>query len=309
LTRIFYFSFFPVLLIFTLGTTRHANNDFNWQTLESGMLKVHWYEGDADFGQDALATVQAGLVSMSSLIPSSLEQPIDIFIYAHAHDLHDASVPGQEEWVAGHAEPELGVVRVLIEPGPQQGTVMEQRIPHELMHVMLYRRVGPGYKMIPVWLREGIATLAEMYPNVEYDRVLNDAAARNALIPLKDLCVSFPNDMAQAFLAYAESISFTGYLHEAYGSTGLLALADSYANGVDCERGPERAFGVSLSDLESQWRSSVLGQKAVLPVLQNISPYLVLLCLVLIIPMLGIVGTLSKKGSHNEPGTSARVRK
>ena len=289
------FSFFPLLLLLTLLTTRHADDGFNWQTLESGMLKIHWYQGDADFGQAALEAAQAGLESMGRYLPSKLEQPIEIFIYANTDDLHSELVPGTENWVAGHADPALGVVMVVVGPGQEQGITMEQRIPHELLHVMLYRHTGPGYQNIPAWLREGMATLAEMYPNADYDRTLAEAAASNHLVPLKDLCVSFPADTGQAFLAYAESRSFTSYLHKTYGSTGLLNLAASYADGVDCERGPEHAFGVSFSNLETKWRSSVLGQNSFLSVLQNISPYLVLLCLVLIIPLIGIAGTLRKR--------------
>jgi hypothetical protein len=299
LKRNFYFSFF---LLLTLFTTRYADDGFNWQTLEAGGLKVHWYEGDENFGQGALETAQAGLESVGRLVPLNAEHPIEIFIYANADDLQSALASIKEDWVAGHADPELGIVRVLIEPGPQQGITMEQRIPHELMHIMLYRHVGTGYEMIPAWLREGMATLAEMYPNVDYDRVLKDSATRDDLIPIKDLCASLPHDTAQAFLAYAESRSFTNYLYETYGADGLVNLATAYADGVGCERGPERAFGVSLSRLESEWRSSVLDQNALLPVLQTISPYLVLLCLILIIPMIGIVNTL-RKGPRNESGT------
>ena len=269
------------------------------------MLKVHWYEGDLSFGQEALDTAQMGLKSIESLIPLDLEQPVEIFIYASTEDLHATLAPGEEGWIAGHASPELGVLMVLIEPGPQQAIAMEQRIPHELMHVMLYRRVGAGYKMIPAWLREGMATLVEMYPNAEYDRVLKDALTSNTLIPLQDLCVSFPKDTGQAFLAYAESRSFTRFLKESYGSTGLLNLAGSYASGVECERGTEGAFGATLSSLESQWRSSVLGEKTFVSTLQNISPYLGLLCLVLIIPLLDIAVTL-RKGKRNEPGSHVR---
>jgi hypothetical protein len=247
-----------------------------------------------------LETAQTGLESVRSFVPVDLEQPVEIFIYASVSDLHSALVPGKEGWIAGHADPALGVIRVLIEPGRQQGIAMEQRIPHELMHVMLYRRVGPGYPNLPGWLREGMATLAEMYPNAEYDRVLEESVVRDALIPLKDLCVSFPDDPAQAFLAYAESRSFTNYLHETYGSPGLLLLADTYAGGLDCENGAERAFGISLSDLEAKWRSSVLGQNTLFTPVQNASPYLVLLCLVLAIPLIGIASTLRKKGRPNE---------
>jgi hypothetical protein len=274
---------------------RYADDRFHWQTLDSDMLRVNWYQGDAQFGQAALDSAQSGLESISRWMALDLAQPVEIFIYANTEDLRGTLVPGGVSWVAGHADPALGVVLVEIEPGPEQSIALVQRIPHELMHVMLYRHIGPGYNYIPTWLREGMATLAEKYSHVEYDRILADAVSNDRVIPLKDLCVSFPSDADQAFLAYAEARSFTAYLQQMYGSIGLLNLARSYAEGLDCERGTERAFGVSLSSLEAQWRSSTLGQKAVLAVLQNMAPYLVLLCLVLIIPMLGIVGTLRKK--------------
>lgn len=195
---------------------------------------------------------------------------------------------------------------VVIEPGAEQSILMEQRIPHELMHVMLYRQVGAGYPNIPIWLREGIAMLAEIYPNPDYDRVLAEAGANDMLIPLKDLCDSFPPGAGEAFLAYAESRSFTTYLHDTYGSSGLLSLAGYYADGVDCERGTERAFGTSLSRLELNWRESVLGQKAVGFALRNMSPYLVLLCLVLFVPLIGVLNMMRRKGKGHEPETYAR---
>jgi hypothetical protein len=183
---------------------------------------------------------------------------------------------------------------------------MEQRIPHELMHIMMYRSVGAGYRNLPAWLREGAATLAETYPNPDYERVLTEAGGANKLIPIKELCASFPTDSGQAFLAYAESQSFINYLHDTYGSSGVLSLATSYADGVDCERGAERAFGVSLSNLEQKWHSTVMKGNQFPSALQNISPYLVLLCLVLAIPFVGIISTLWKKGNQNGSGTSGR---
>lgn len=291
-----------LFLILAIGTTRAAADHLNWQTLEAGMLKVHWYEGDERFGQAALDAAQAGLETIGRYIPISLEQPVEIFMYASADDLHHDRIPGSENWIAGHADPALGVVMVVISPGVQQNINMEQRIPHELMHVMLYRQLGAGYRNLPVWLREGMATLSELYPNTEYDRVLSDAAANNTLIPLNALCDSFPVDAGEAFLAYGESRSFTGYLQDAYGSAGVLHLATTYADGVTCERGPERAFGVSLASLETQWRSLVLGQNSLYASLEKIMPYLVLLCLVLIIPLIGIITTLRERGNRHEPG-------
>jgi hypothetical protein len=285
---------------------RYEDNRFEWQSLEAGTLHVHWYSGEADFGQAALNAAQAGLTSISALMPLDLTQPTDVFIYANSEDLRGTLVLGGEDWIAGHADPALGVVMVAVQPDAEQSINLEQRIPHELMHVMMYRSVGAGYNNLPAWFREGTAALAEVYPNADYDRALVDAGAKNDLIPFMDLCVSFPADAGQAFLAYAESRSFIHYLHDTYGSSGLLSLAATYADGVDCEYGTERAFGIPLSNLESKWRSSVLGGNRLLPAFQNISPYLVLLCLVLIIPFIGIVSTLRKKGSPNESGSSLK---
>jgi len=289
-------------------SARYADDRFDWQTLESGTLRVSWYSGDANFGQAALDSMQAGLASVSRLVAVDLAQPTEFYIYANSNDLRATLGDGANEWIAGHADPTLGVVMVIIEPGAEQSIRMEQRIPHELMHVMLYRAVGAGYRNIPAWLSEGTATLVELYPNADYDRVLADAAQSGDLIPLASLCASFPTDTGQAFLAYAQSRSFTNYLHETYGSSGLLKLASSYADGVDCNRGPELAFGVSLLNLEMRWRAAVLGQPSILPALQNIVPYLVLLFLVLIVPFISILNTVrkQKKGQTNEPESFVR---
>lgn len=285
---------------------RYDDGGFDWQTLEAGALRINWYNGDADFGQTALDTAQSGLQSIGTLMSLDLAQPIEVFIYANADDLRRTLPPGGEDWIAGHADPVLGVVMVVVGPGADQSILMEQRIPHELMHVLLYRRLGAGYHNIPAWLREGMAALAEIYPNPDYDLVLADAGANDRLIPLKDLCASFPAKAGEAFLAYAESRSFTTYLHDIYGSAGLMGLAGYYADGVDCEHGPERAFGVSLSRLELNWRESALGQKAVGSALRNMAPYLVLLCLVLFVPLMGVLSMIRRRGNGHGPETYAR---
>ena len=287
-------------------SVRYADDRFSWQTLESGSLRVNWYRGDDSFGQSALAAAQTGLAAVSKLVAVDLAQPVEFYIYANPNDLRATLQEGDSEWIAGHADPSLGVVMVAIEPGADQKILMDQRIPHELMHVMMSRAVGVGYQNIPAWLREGTATLVEVYPNPEYDRVLADAVSHNRLIPLVGLCSSFPADMGQAFLAYAESRSFTNYLHETYGSAGMLKLASTYAGGADCKGGPELAFGDSLAMLEARWQSAALGKFSFLPALQNMTPYLVLLCLVLFVPFLGILSSARKKGSHNEPETFIR---
>lgn len=285
--------------------TRYDDDRFAWQALEAGSVRVNWYNNDANFGQAALNAAQSGLQSISEVMPLDVTQPVEIFIYANSSDLRGTLYPENSEWVAGHVNPSVGVVMVTIEPGPNQSILMEGRIPHELMHVMLYRRIGVGYQNLPAWLREGTAALAEINPNPDYDVVLTSAGVTGTLIPIKDLCVSFSPNPDAAFLSYAEARSFVNYLHDTYGSQSLLDLALIYADGVDCERAPERVYGVSLSKLEMDWRRSALGENPVLPAFQNLFPYLALLCLVLFIPFIGIMNVLRKKENRNEPESYA----
>ena len=276
---------------------QYNDNRFEWQKVELDAVRVRWYQGDTAFGQSVLNTALSGLQNVNQMLPPDLSQPIDIYVYASQNDLPSNLSPSSTGWLAGHADPSLGTIAVVIEPGSNQNILMEQRVPHELMHVILYRGIGAGYSNLPAWLNEGIATQAELYPNTEYDRVLMDASAHDELIPIKDLCASFPSDSAPAFLAYAEARSFTTYLRGIYGSDGLLNLARIHATGVDCERGVERAFGISLAKLEMDWRTSVLGQNTLGSTLKNLTPYLVLLLVVIFVPLLGIINSMRTKRS------------
>jgi hypothetical protein len=264
-------------------SVRYDDTRFAWQTLESNGLRVFWFQGDATFAQNALNAALAGMREINEIFPVDLDQPIDIFIYPSQNDL---AILGAETWTAGHANASLGVVLVVIEPGLEQSLQMDQRIPHELMHVLAYRHIGEGYNNIPAWLREGLATLVEVNPSVEYDRVLSDARTRNALIPLLDLCASFPPQPDSAFLAYAEARSFTTYLRNTFGSSKLIELSRAYADGVTCERGVEIVYGTSFAQLELRWRESVLGENVWGVALRNMIPYLILCGLVLGIPLL-----------------------
>ena len=271
---------------------RYDDNRFAWQKLESNGLRVFWFQGDSTFAQHAMNAALAGVRGVNEMFPVDLNQPIDIFMYPSQNDL---AFLGAETWTAGHANPAIGVVLVAIEPGLDQSLHMEQRIPHELTHVLLYRHIGAGYYNVPAWLREGLATLAEVNPSVEYDRVLLDASTRNALIAVQDLCASFPPEPDSAFLAYATARSFTTYLRDNFGSSKLIELSRMYADGVTCERGVEIVYGTSFAQLGLGWRESVLGENAWGVALQNMLPYLILCAMVLFIPLFIGFNAMRKK--------------
>ncbi len=276
----------------------YDDNRFVWQTAEAENLNLHWTYGSFTFGQAALDAARAGLRAIQTLIPVQLTEPVDIYVYASAADVQSALGLGGMSWVGGDASPDLGVVMVSVAPGDQQDVELGRQIPHELAHVLLYRMTGPAYGNLPAWLREGLASLVEGFPNADDAQVLIIASQNKALIPMTDLCGLFPQDASGASLAYAESASFTRYLHDTYGTSGLQALIRAYADGLDCDQGAARAVGMPVGQLDLRWQQAVLGRKVGGLAFESLLPYLVVLLVVLLVPAWFILQAFRRKEGY-----------
>jgi hypothetical protein len=175
--------------------------------------------------------------------------------------------------------------------GPGEKLELERQIPHEITHILQYQLMGANYRNAPLWLLEGTASLAELYPNPDYERVLERAVETESLIKIEALCDAFPQEASSAFLAYAQSESFTRYLYTNYGSSGLKSLMMNYENGLGCSEGFSGTFKTSLTQEEYTWQQQ-LGIHTGSLVLKNIAPYF----LVLVLVMLPItIGSIRKK--------------
>lgn len=280
-------------------TYRYTDNRFPWRDASRENIVIHWYAGDDAFGAAALDRAAAGLTAVEDIVPVSMEKPVDIYIYSNVQDLSDTFLLGGREWAGGHAHADLGVILVAVAPGANQSAEMDSLIPHELAHVMLYRALGDQYYEQPVWLVEGIASTAELYPNPDYARALEIAAANDTLIPLSDLCASFPADSGSAFLAYAQSQSFVAYIRASFGVSGLSRLTSTYSDGFECDLGATKALGSSLDQLDARWRESALGQNRAGAALRNLLPFFLLLTLVLLVPLVGAIDlALRRRRKH-----------
>ena len=278
---------------------QYLDNRFVWQQQVDGPLQVHWYDGDTAFGDALLDVSRRSLNAINALITAPADASLDVYVYGSTADLQSALFLGGEEWQGGHANPKLGVVMLAVTPGPGQSIEMETLIPHELAHVMLYRNVGNGYDLLPVWLSEGIASLAELYPNPDYDQALTVASRNGSLLPIVNLCDTFPLDASGAYLAYAESQSFVRFLRDTYGAPGLYSLTSAYADGLNCEQGVVRALSTSLASLDTRWRESVLGENVAGVFLRNMMPYFGLFVLLLLMPLIGF---LQRRPKDDETG-------
>ena len=286
----------------------YDDNRFAWQTRQDAPFQVYWEQGDLSFAQNVLDIARQGLDKIQGFLPVTPPEKINIYVYSKASQMQDTLHSSSQNWVAGHADPELGVIVVALPPGPEQRYLTEQRIPHELMHILLYQWVGPGYERLPTWLNEGLASLAELPPNPDHRVLLQDAVEKDTLIPMETLCHTFPRDASSALLSYAQSASFVRYLYTTYGVSALQALVQTYADGLDCERGVRVTLGKGLVQLDQQWQRDALAQNITLNALNNLLPWLVLLAAAVAAPL--ILAALRLRGPRQtKPVQSGNIRR
>ena len=282
-------------------TFYYEDNRFSWQTLSSGPFSVHWYEGTTEFAQSVLHAAVAGLERAKTLLKLPLVQAVDIYVYASGMEMQSTLRLGGLRWIAGHADPDLGVAVVSLPPGPDQASETARQIPHEVMHLLLYQLTGASYYSLPIWLKEGLASANETRPNPDYYVILSSAVEKDTLIPMASLCQTFPQDTT-VYQAYAQSDSFVRFLHQQYGQAGIQDLVNSYAAGQGCENGSQAVTGLSLSGLDQEWRETRLNDNVLGVALEALLPWSGLLLAIVLVPLVLVLTSLRKSPRPHPAG-------
>lgn len=260
----------------------YEDNRYRWQQLNSETFTLNWTEGGVEFGADLENAAGDSLTSAQAILAVKIPAPIRIVVYPDSQSMQSAAQLTSPSWAAGHTNPDLGLIFLSIPPGPDARAEMERQIPHELMHILEYQVTGPAYNQIPVWLLEGLASSAELYPNPDYQQVLKKAVDEDSLLPMSVLCQDFPRDLSGALLAYAQSNSFVRFLNQSFGSRDTLSLLNLYADGLACEVGVQAAFGSNLTQLETRWQQEMLGRSPFSAAWKQVWPYVLLAGLVIL---------------------------
>lgn len=271
---------------------KYVDNRFGWEQISSAGITVNWMAGRGDpaFAQTALDIAQASVQDIRAELQAPMPDPLDIFIYDSEQNLEAAMVLTGRDWVGGQARPELGVVVISASPEEGYTSRMKRYLPHEITHLLIYELVTPeGYKHVPEWLDEGLATANERMPTPEYTVLLEEARRGGDLLSLEELCVPFPPDSRTAALSYAQSASVVAFIRKQHGAEGIRKLLSAYANGASCTSGVREALGVSLSRLESEWRMSLQPESGWRAALNQMGVWVGvwLLTLLVAVPMIG----------------------
>lgn len=279
----------------------YTDNRYIWQTLSAEeRYRVHWIEGELAFGQALLDALLNARGDYAQFLDLPFPEKLDIYVYPDNIVLQDALEISNIRWAAGHANTAENTILTAIPTGFDQQLDIQRQIPHEITHIRLALFMGESYGNLPAWYNEGLASIAEQYTAPSYWQLLQTAQEQDTLIPLAELCKSFPADMTQAGLAYAQSDSFVRYLHNRFGKAGLQTLVNAYIEGESCESGSQSAFGLSLDRLEADWYRAAFDSGIIPRSLGEVLTWVVLLVIIIVGPIvLTIFSARKRKGAND----------
>jgi hypothetical protein len=243
----------------TVGPLAHGlveDKRFDWRTLESGLVRVHWYAGEDAFARGAADYANQAIARASELLGTTLPQPVDLFVYDAQQDLLAAVSPNRES-IAGEAHQDIQTMFVWLPHEQDIDGFNGEVVRHELTHLVFDAATHNPYHDPPTWLNEGIAVYLAVGYSGYYRSFVEGAAASDSLIPLDGLTGIFPAPEQQFYLAYGESVAAVDYFVSTYGEPTLWDLVRSYKLGMTDDAAFTAATGSDAAAFNAAWFQSL----------------------------------------------------
>lgn len=167
------------------------------------------------------AEAETALKRICRVILAGQEFPhaVDVYIWTDRKDYqaHAGQAPG---WSGGNYSTSVknGVVsrRIDLTQLDEQGrfslSMLDRVLPHELCHMAILEYFGDTG--CPLFLNEGLAMMAEYQVDNERVVLAGTALASNGKLRMEELLTRQRKDLRDPSLFYAESYSFTAFLHD-----------------------------------------------------------------------------------------------
>jgi hypothetical protein len=231
-----------------------------WKETQSASFNLYWYKGDSYFAQQLVSAGEEALSRLEDDIGANPEGTIEVYVYGSTKALQGSLIYPQE-WYGGVAFPQYGIVALGVSTA--QLSSGETTISHEMAHLVVRQATMNGYGIeLPTWLNEGLATYAEgeqSFQSSGLASALSSAVKGRRLDSVQSLASSFPADTAAAVLAYAESYSIVDFLLDHKGGReNMLDLLGAIRAGSGYEEALQAVYGLSIDQLDSQWRQHLM---------------------------------------------------
>ena len=225
---------------------------WRWTTERSDQVIVHSYGLASVFVSTIVDSAQSTVSSLEDRYLLERSRPIDIWLYPSIDDFRGSQQPNSREAVAGASYPGFFLIVAVIGDGDTRE--VGRVIPHEVSHQVLFQATKNPFTLAPLWFDEGLATHYQISGTDGYMDMVIAARKQNRLFHLDSLDTTFPFLPAQATLAYAASWSAIEFIEQQFGDEGVERLIAAFASGEPFDTAIQDALGMSLTELDGQWR-------------------------------------------------------
>ena len=249
-------------------TVVYLNTGLDWQLLSDGFINVYYYplnRRSQPRAAGVLAVAADTYDFMRPILGVELTEPMNIVVYSDYRDMREAMrsssrVADQQLRTLGRA---FTNERALLVDGEISDDTVLSTAAHEFTHLLVADAAGSAYSGVHTWLNEGLAVYSERQPESEFNYYLDLAIQKvisgndpKAVQPLSSL-ITFKGKPEETLLYYGQGYSVVTYMIDTYGPDQMAALFASLPTVWDTRKALESAYGLTLLELDNEWRQSV----------------------------------------------------
>lgn len=258
-------------------TVVYLNTGLDWQTVSDGFINVYYYRHNTQSQARAEAVLEIAADTyqfMQPVLGVELTEPMNIVVYSHYGHMLDAMRVGSR--VAAQRLRTLGKAftneRALLVDGDEfhPDDVVLGTAAHEFTHLLVADAAGSAYSGVHTWLNEGLAVYSERNPGNEFGRYIG-AAIRNDDVPPLSALVTYAGTPEETLRNYGQGYAVVAYMLDTYGPEKMAALFASLPTTRATDKALESAYGLTLLELDNEWRQSV-GLEARVPATPALPP-------------------------------------
>src|SRR3990170_1357665 len=213
---------------------------FEWETLETNGLVLHYYSGSDEDAQAMLDVARDAIAQASGLLDAEVEFPVNVRIYESVDDMRPALQRRSESYESRII---TAGVRVSSDTVLVLGNVSFSTLRHELTHV------------VPAWLDEVTAVYGQGDPEGFGDAV-GRAIDRGNVLSVRSI-TSYQGDPDKVNLFYGQSWALVSFLIDSYGEEKFAQLFAEIKSGKSTDAAMEAVYGFDQDGLDNEWRVSV----------------------------------------------------
>ena len=243
-----------------------------WQVEDATQVAM---QGKVTFRYDPDLATEAGILldnipawwsQIETQLGSDVDDTLSIHFVKHSGGVADAT--GMPDWAAGVANPPRGEI-IIAQHSPNGAAAdLESLLRHEMVHVALHRAVG-GNK-VPRWFHEGVADSIGDEVSFWRFRDMGSAVFGGRIVPIEEIDAQFRSDAQSVSFAYAASRDFVSHLRWRDGEGDEFRhLIAELEHGRRFNAAVLRAYGETLTALDSEWRGGLFARFSWYPMLEG----------------------------------------